>query len=180
MSWLGQISRRGLFGAAAALGLARLLAGAEPARAAPRRAGERPPAQLPGRGEFVVRGAYVLTMDPALGELPRGDVHVRNGEIVAVGPDLAAPGAEVISGQSMIAMPGIVETHWHLWNSPLRAYVRDGTEYGYFPVVLAFGREYAPEDTYRAVRLACAEALFSGITTVHDWSHNIRGPVYAD
>jgi cytosine/adenosine deaminase-related metal-dependent hydrolase len=35
--------------------------------------------------QFVVRGAYVLAMDPALGDLPDGEVHVRDGAIVAVG-----------------------------------------------------------------------------------------------
>ena len=34
--------------------------------------------------EYVVTGAYVLSMDPAIGDLPDGDVHVRDGEIVAV------------------------------------------------------------------------------------------------
>src|SRR6185503_15649157 len=36
-------------------------------------------AHLPSRGEFVIRNAYVLTMDDKLGDLPRGDIHVRNG-----------------------------------------------------------------------------------------------------
>jgi cytosine/adenosine deaminase-related metal-dependent hydrolase len=35
-------------------------------------------------------------------------------------------------------------------------------------------------DLYRGVRLAAVEALNSGITTVHDWAHNIRSPEYAD
>ncbi len=70
--------------------------------------------RLPGRGEFVVRGGYVLTMDPRLGDLPTGDVHVRNGQIVAVGPNLSAPGAEVIDARTMIVLPGLIETHWHI------------------------------------------------------------------
>jgi 5-methylthioadenosine/S-adenosylhomocysteine deaminase len=55
-------------------------------------------AALPDRGEFVVRNARVLTMDPSLGELDRGDVHVRNGEIIAVGRDVMASDAEVSMG----------------------------------------------------------------------------------
>jgi cytosine/adenosine deaminase-related metal-dependent hydrolase len=141
---------------------------------------DRPAAQLPARGEFVVRGGYVLTMDPALGDLPRGDVHVRDGAIVAVGTDLAAPGAATIDAQAMIVLPGLVETHWHLWNTTLRGLVADGPTDGYFAVVLRHGQVYTPEDAYRGVRLGLAEALYSGITTVHDWSHNIRGPAWAD
>ncbi len=176
-----KISRRGLLGGVAGLGAGVLAAQAPPARAVPRRrVDQRPAAQLPSRGELVVRGAYVLTMDSALGDLPRGDVHVRAGEIVAVGTDLAAPGAQVLDGRDMIALPGLVDTHWHMWNSHLRAYVQDGAERGYFPVVLRLGREFTPEDTYRGVRLGLAEALDSGVTTVHDWSHNIRNAEHAD
>src|SRR4051794_7454088 len=51
---------------------------------------------LPPRAEFVIRGATVLTMDAKLGDFERGDVHVRNGAIVAVAPTLAAPGAATI------------------------------------------------------------------------------------
>jgi hypothetical protein len=55
---------------------------------------------LPSRSDFVIRGAYVLTMDRTLGELPQGDVHVRNGVIAAVGPNIDAPGATVIDGSN--------------------------------------------------------------------------------
>src|SRR5216684_8666147 len=82
------------FGAAAAIP-SRLFAQAETIR--------RPPAAigtigLPPRGEFVFRNAHVMTMDAALGDIPGGSVHVRNGEIVAVGKDIHAPGARVIAG----------------------------------------------------------------------------------
>jgi hypothetical protein len=33
----------------------------------------------PPRGEFIGRNAYIVTMDPKLGDIPNGDVHVRNG-----------------------------------------------------------------------------------------------------
>src|SRR5581483_8188282 len=181
MSRQGKISRRGLLGAAAAASAVGLAARPGPARAArPRAALAAPEAQLPGRRQLVIRNAYVLTMDPALGDFERGDVHLRNGTIVAVGPDLDAPGAEVIDGRDLIALPGLVDTHWHLWNSPYRGVTGEGPELGYFPVALRLGRVATPDDAYRAVRLGLAEALYSGITTVHNWSHNVRGPQWAD
>ena len=139
MSGQGRISRRGLLGAAAAVGAASLAGRASETHAAAptvrrgrRRMQDRPAAQLPARGELVVRGGYVLTMDPALGDLPRGDVHVRDGAIVAVGTDLAAPGAATIDAREMIVLPGLIETHWHLWNTTLRGLVADGPTDGYF------------------------------------------------
>src|SRR5271169_367984 len=61
------------------------------------------------QGEFVIRGASLVTMDPALGNLSSGDVHVRSGAIVAVQPKLDVSGIEVIDGRGMIAMPGLVD-----------------------------------------------------------------------
>ena len=136
--------------------------------------------KLPSRGEFVIRHAYVMTMDTALGDLPRGDVHVRKGEIVAVGADLKAPGAQVIDGRGMIVLPGLVETHWHMWNTLLRSMSGDKREHGYFPTAATLGKVFVPGDMYQGTRLAAAEALFGGITFVHDWCHNIRGPEYAE
>ena len=73
----------------------------------------KPAGALPSRGEFIVRGAWVLTMDPALGDFPDGDLHVRDGVIVAVGRNLDAPGVAVIDARDMIAMPGFIDTHVH-------------------------------------------------------------------
>jgi 5-methylthioadenosine/S-adenosylhomocysteine deaminase len=176
-----RINRRTVLAGATALGAA----GAFPAPAVAQRAttGQAPTgsASLPARGEFVVRGANVLTMDPALGDLASGDVHVRDGAIVAVGPGLAAAGAESIAGRGMICMPGFIDTHWHLWTSNLRPIVRvDDAERGYFPVTSKLGPHYTPQDSYRAVRLGLAEALSAGVTTVHNWAHNVRSPAHAD
>ena len=86
---------------------------------------------LPARGTFVIRNAYVMTMDEA-GDIANADVHVANGAIVAVGQNLKAPGAAVIDGHGMIVLPGLVETHWHMWNTLLRSMSGDKPELGYF------------------------------------------------
>ena len=57
-----------------------------------------PVGPLPARGEFVVRDAYVMTMDPALGDIAGGDIHIRDGKIIAVGKALNAPAATAIGG----------------------------------------------------------------------------------
>jgi cytosine/adenosine deaminase-related metal-dependent hydrolase len=134
----------------------------------------------PARAEILVRGAYVITMDDALGDLPNGDVHVRDGAIVAVGQNLSAPSAQVIDGADMLVLPGLVETHWHLWTTLLRSMSGDRAEHGYFPTSRTVGAFYTAEDMYRAARLAAAEAVNSGITFVHDWCHNVRSPEHAE
>jgi cytosine/adenosine deaminase-related metal-dependent hydrolase len=136
--------------------------------------------RLSARGDIVVRGAYVVTMDPALGDIPGADVLVREGEIVAVGNNLAAGHADTISGKGMVLLPGFVDTHWHLWNSFMRGLIGDGPGRDYFAVKRGLAPFYRPVDFYRAARLALADAIDSGITTVHNWDHNLRGPDDAD
>jgi cytosine/adenosine deaminase-related metal-dependent hydrolase len=135
---------------------------------------------LPPRGEFFITGAEVLSMDPKIGHLARGDIHIRDGAIVAVGPSLARPPrARLIWAHQMIAMPGLIDTHSHIWNTPLRSLAGDGPK-NYFPTRDAIGIHYRPVDNYNGVMLGIAEMLMSGVTTTHNWSHNIRRPEYAD
>jgi cytosine/adenosine deaminase-related metal-dependent hydrolase len=130
-----------------------------------------PPDSAAGAGDFLIRGGHVVSVDPAIGELTRGDVHIRQGAIAAVGEDVAAPGATVIDAGDMIVMPGFVETHWHMWNSIWRGIVNDAT--AYFQAQ-SLGAHYTVEDHYNAVRYAALEAVNSGITTCHNWAHGIR------
>jgi cytosine/adenosine deaminase-related metal-dependent hydrolase len=136
---------------------------------------------LPAREAILVRGAYVITMDHALGDLPDGDILIRDGKIAAVGRGLDAADAVALDGHDMIALPGFVETHWHLWNCTLRGFVNylEHSE-SYFPLTMRLGPLSTPHDAYCNVRLGVAEALLSGITTIHDWAHNIVSPAHAD
>ncbi len=136
-------------------------------------------APLPARGEFLIRDAYVMTMDPQLGDIPGGDVHVKNGAIIAVGKSIQAPGAAAINGRGTIVLPGLVETHWHMWNTLLRSFAGEKPDQGYFPTAATMGAVMTPEDNYHGVRLAACEALDSGMTTVHNYCHNLRSKEHA-
>ena len=178
------INRRGFVKGLAGVGLAGFAGASTLAQNTPSPpAGQRSTRaarRLPARTEFVVRGAYVLTMDDGLGDITNGDVHVRNGEIVAVGRSLRAPGAAAIDGRNTIVMPGFVDTHWHMWTTYLRCMAGDKAEDGYFPVTTAYGQIMQPEDMYYGTRLAAAEAIYSGITTVNDDCHNVRTHEHAE
>jgi cytosine/adenosine deaminase-related metal-dependent hydrolase len=169
----GLMSRRHLLA-----GAATLLAAAGAGLATPGRAAGKTNA-LPTRATFIIRNAYVMTMDD-VGDIANADVHVANGAIVAIGQNLKAPGASVIDGRGMIVLPGLIESHWHMWNTLLRSLSGDKPEAGYFRTTALLGQKYLAEDMYQGTRLACAEAINNGITHVHDWCHNIRAADYAD
>jgi cytosine/adenosine deaminase-related metal-dependent hydrolase len=134
---------------------------------------------------LLIRGGYVLTMDAA-GDIPGGDVHIRDGQIAAIGTHLDVPDADVVEANGKIVAPGLIDTHWHMWNTLLRG-LSDGRptgetshRSGYFANCVSLGKHFLPGDTYAGTRLAAAEAIDAGITTVHDWAHNIRGRDWAE
>jgi 5-methylthioadenosine/S-adenosylhomocysteine deaminase len=136
---------------------------------------ERP---TPRRGHYLIQGGSVVSMDPDVGTLRRADVHVQDGRIIGVGAGLHAPGAEVLDASRMIVMPGLVDSHFHMWSTVGRNFVSEGFEY--FPAKWATSAVYQPGDFYRSVTLGLVECVAAGITTVHNWSHNTRSPVHAD
>lgn len=135
------------------------------------------PRELPRGREFLIQGAYIMPLGGAA-DLPRADIHVRDGRIAAIGANLPVNGIDVIDAGEMIAMPGFVETHWHLWNTTLKGMIRKGVEY--FPLKQAFVRHFTPEDFYVANKVALAEAVNAGMTSVHNFSHNTRSPAHVD
>jgi 5-methylthioadenosine/S-adenosylhomocysteine deaminase len=171
-----QICRRSFIRGAAALGATGLFSSSLMAQA-PR--GDTGSLRLPARGEFTITNAHVMTMDSALGDIADGSVHVRNGEIVAVGNDVTG-GGQKIDGSGMIVMPGLVETHWHMWNTLFRSFAGDRPEDGYFPTVARFGQQMSPDDIFQSTRLSAAEAINSGMTFVHSWCHNARSRAHAE
>ncbi|HJR92896.1 MAG TPA: amidohydrolase family protein, partial [Acidimicrobiia bacterium] len=134
--------------------------------------------ERPERGDYLIDGGVIVSVDPDIGILDRGQIRVRDGEILEVGTDLVADGAERIDASGMLIMPGLIESHFHMWSSLGRNFISEG--YEYFPAKWATSAHYEPEDFYRSVLLGSVEALNAGITTIHNWSHNTRTPAHAD
>ncbi|MFI6482473.1 amidohydrolase family protein [Nonomuraea sp. NPDC050663] len=141
---------------------------------------DRTPFQ-PGR-PVVLRGGTVLPMDDGRRVLSRTDVLVVDDRIAAVGPALEAPdGALEIDATGGIVMPGMIDTHRHMWQTVMRGYGADWTLTQYFVWnYLEYGRLFRPEDIHAGNVLAALEALEAGVTTVVDWSHNLQTAEHAD
>ncbi|MFC3208244.1 amidohydrolase family protein [Aquamicrobium soli] len=131
------------------------------------------------KGSYLIRGGAVITVDRAVGTLPKADVLVRDGRIEKVADGITAEGVEVIDASDMIVMPGLIDTHYHMWSTLGRNFVSDGG-YEYFQAKWATAALYDADDFYRSVRLGLAELANSGVTTVHNWSHNNRSPAHVD
>ncbi|MFE9606783.1 amidohydrolase family protein [Streptomyces hokutonensis] len=131
---------------------------------------------------IVLRGGTVLPMDRTRRVLSDTDVLVTGDRITAVGPRLAVPeGTAEIDACDGIVMPGMIDTHRHMWQTAMRGYGADWTLTQYFVwYYLERGTAFRPEDVYAGNLLAAVEALDAGVTTVVDWSHGLQTVDHAD
>jgi cytosine/adenosine deaminase-related metal-dependent hydrolase len=128
----------------------------------------------------IVNG-YVLSMDPAIGELERGSVLIEDDRIVAIERDLGELDAETIDAAGGVIMPGFVDTHRHTWQTALRGICSDWTLMDYFLGVRStLSPRYAAEDVYVGNYVGALEALDAGVTTILDFSHCNNTPEHAD
>lgn len=126
------------------------------------------------RTSYLLKNGCVLSMDARIGQYSRADVLIQDSLITAVQPNIEVSDAdiEVIDASDMIIMPGLVDTHRHMWESLVKT---AGTNWS-LPVYLqnlyygAMGSKLRPEDSYIANLLGSLEALNAGVTTVLDWS----------
>jgi 5-methylthioadenosine/S-adenosylhomocysteine deaminase len=129
----------------------------------------------------LIRGGFVVTMDPALGDQPGADVLIEGDRIAAVGRNLSPDGAQVIDASGDIVIPGFVDTHRHTWETPIRGTAPDQTLGEYFGTIIdGFAPKYRPQDVYAGNLWGSLECLNAGVTTLVDWSHIANTPDHAD
>jgi 5-methylthioadenosine/S-adenosylhomocysteine deaminase len=112
-----------------------------------------------------------------------GHVLIRGGRITAVGSGVAPqePGTRVVDARGRLVMPGLVDTHRHVWQGALGGHTGQVSLSGYSGAVIAgLAPHYTPEDLYAGTLWGALQALNAGITTVADWSHNLSTPQHAD
>jgi len=130
----------------------------------------------------VFRHGTVLTMDDATSVLTDADVLVVGERIEAVGRQLDVPeGTVEIDATGGIVMPGMVDTHRHMWQTAMRGYGADWTLTQYFVwYYLEHGKTFRPEDIYAGNLLSAIESIDAGVTTTVDWSHGLQTTDHAE
>ncbi|MCI3273406.1 amidohydrolase family protein [Streptomyces cylindrosporus] len=121
---------------------------------------------------LLLRGGHVLFPD---GMSRIADVLIRDGRIAGIGDAAAAVGdEEIIDAADQLVMPGLVDTHRHMWLGSLSASSSDITLFPYAQQVNeGLGDPFTAEDVYAGVLWGAVQALNAGVTTVADWAHNL-------
>lgn len=130
----------------------------------------------------VITNGWIVSMDPAIGEIARGAVLIDGSRIVQVGRNTDIPErAEIIDATGMIVIPGLVDVHKHLWQTGLRGIVGDLTLVDYFSVIREeYLSRFRPDDVGIGTYAGALELIDSGTTTVLDHSHGVLTPEHAD
>ena len=128
-----------------------------------------------------IRNAQILSLDPAIGDIPKGDIVVEGGRISRIGRRLRAPGATVVDASGMIAMPGFVNAHLHTWQTGIRGIAGNWSIRQYLEAMHArIAPRYTADDTYIANLVGALNQIACGATTIFDWCHNNATPAHSD
>jgi cytosine/adenosine deaminase-related metal-dependent hydrolase len=121
-------------------------------------------------------------MNDAHDLLEDADVLVLGARIEAVGQGLEVPeGTFEIDAAGGIVMPGMIDTHRHMWQTAMRGYGADWTLSQYFVFYyLEHGKIFRAQDIYAGNLLSAIESLDAGVTTTVDWSHGLQTIDHAD
>jgi cytosine/adenosine deaminase-related metal-dependent hydrolase len=122
---------------------------------------------------LLVRHATVLvTMDGARREIAGGGLFARDGWIEQVGPsDRLPPSAdEVLDFDGHLVLPGLVNTHHHLYQTLTRALpaAQDADLFHWLRALYPIWARLTPEDIRLSTRTGLAELALSGCTTASD------------
>ena len=114
----------------------------------------------------LIRNATILTMNDRL-DVIEGAVGISNGRITSIGAEPASRWDSVLDARGAYLLPGFVQTHVHLCQTLFRGFADD------MPLLEWLRRRiwpmeaaHSPTTLRAAARMAAAELLLSGTTTV--------------
>src|SRR5215212_3940944 len=112
--------------------------------------------------------AHIATMDDAGTELPDGWLLVEDGFVVAVGDGPHPPAERTVDLGGAVALPGLVNTHHHLYQTLTRARAQNATLFEWLREIYPTWAGIDEEMEYAAARCGLAELALSGCSTVFD------------
>jgi 8-oxoguanine deaminase len=112
----------------------------------------------------------LVTMDDARRRIAGGGLFVRDHVIEQVGPtaELPANADRVVDAAGMVVLPGLVNTHHHLYQTLTRCLAQDDGLFGWLRTLYPIWARMNGEAVYVSAKVGLAELLLSGCTTSSD------------
>jgi cytosine/adenosine deaminase-related metal-dependent hydrolase len=116
----------------------------------------------------LLHNAWVVTMDDAGAEHPDGWVLMADGAVEAVGGEPPPDADERVDLGGAVAVPGLVNTHHHLYQTLTRAQAQEADLFTWLKTLYPLWARIDAESEFAAARTGLAELALSGCTTVFD------------
>ncbi len=112
----------------------------------------------------------LITMDDTRRTIAGGGLFVRDNVIQQVGPtaELPAEADQIIDARGMVVLPGLVNTHHHLYQTLTRCLAVDDGLFGWLRTLYPIWARMNGEAVYVSAKVGLAELLLSGCTTSSD------------
>ena len=112
----------------------------------------------------------LVTMDAERRRVADGGLFIRDNAIVQAGPTAELPESAdtVIDAQGMIILPGLINTHHHLYQTLTRCIAQDSVLFDWLVTLYPIWARLTPEAVYVSAKVGLAELMLSGCTTSSD------------
>ncbi|MCY1344264.1 8-oxoguanine deaminase [compost metagenome] len=125
-----------------------------------------------GKTLLVKNADLLVTMDGQRREIRQGGMFIEDNRIVQVGPSSELPQSadEVLDMKGKIVIPGLVNTHHHMYQSLTRVVpaAQDGELFNWLTNLYPIWARLTPEMIHVSTQTAMAELILSGCTTSSD------------
>ena len=119
---------------------------------------------------LLTHADLLVTMDAERRRVADGGLFIRDNAIVQAGPTAELPETadSVIDAVGMIILPGLVNTHHHLYQTLTRCIAQDSVLFDWLVTLYPIWARLTPEAVYVSAKVGLAELMLSGCTTSSD------------
>lgn len=124
---------------------------------------------MAGSKKLLVRGGQVYDHEGDVHKPAIADILIENGDIVAVGANLATDGQhEVLDASGRLVVPGLINAHYHSHDTLCRGLFEELPLETWLLYTLPMGQKRSKEEVRARTLVGAIESLHCGITTVQD------------
>jgi cytosine/adenosine deaminase-related metal-dependent hydrolase len=118
--------------------------------------------------KLLVRGGQIYDHDGDVHKPKPADILIEGGDIAAVGPALAADGADVIDARNRLIIPGLINAHYHSHDTLCRGLFEELPLEMWLLYTLPLGANRSKEEVRARTLVGALESIRCGITCVQD------------
>ena len=113
---------------------------------------------------------HLVTMNPDRERLSGTDILIDGAEIVAIGSDIQDQSAEIIDCSTKLVVPGLVNSHHHLFQTLTRniPQVQNAKLFNWLVSLYEIWKNLDEEGVFYSTQIGCGELLKTGCTTTTD------------